>query len=125
MKENNWSLECKTMPRTKKQVPIAAATIDIVAPPALAEPEPIPDLTPTTQNEEEEDSYADEDEEEDSYDDTFDDAGVPVLKALFDLLTNEEGTNVAQILTNLGQSIDKTNKILFKLLNVLSQGSKH
>lgn len=110
------------MPRTKKQPP-AAAAIDIVEPAPAVVPvaEPIPDLSPAR---EEEEPYDDEDEydeeDEDSYDDTFNDAGVPVLKALFDLLTNEEGTNVAQILTNLGQSIDKTNKILFKLLNVLS-----
>lgn len=116
------------MPRTKKQ------SVDIVAAPIAAAPEetvpePIPDLSPAVEDvqdddPEEEEDYADEDE--DSYDDTFDDAGVPVLKALFDLLTNEEGTNVAQILTGLAQSIDKTNKILFKLLNVLSaSGTKN
>jgi len=107
------------MPRTKK---IAASTpADVPEPPVVA-PEPIPDLSPAVEEEEEEpesEEYED-DEDADSYDDTFDDAGVPVLKALFDLLTNEEGTNVAQILTGLAQSIDKTNKILFKLLNVLS-----
>lgn len=117
------------MPRTKKQPTAApAATIDIAAadpvpPPPV--PEPIPSLSPAMEDpEDEEDEYCEEEDGEDSYDDTFDDAGVPVLKALFDLLTNEEGTNVAQILTNLAQSIDKTNKILFKLLNVLS-ASKH
>lgn len=118
------------MPRTKKQSTAVApaATIDIAAADAVPPPpvpEPIPTLSPAMEDpEDEEDAYDEDEEDEDSYDDTFDDAGVPVLKALFDLLTNEEGTNVAQILTNLGQSIDKTNKILFKLLNVLS-ASKH
>jgi hypothetical protein len=116
------------MPRTKKQ------SVDIVAAEPIPEPipepvpEPIPVLSPAVEEEaddpEEAEDYSDGDE--DSYDDTFDDAGVPVLKALFDLLTNEEGTNVAQILTGLAQSIDKTNKILFKLLNVLSaNGTKN
>jgi hypothetical protein len=112
------------MPRTKKQ-PIVAdiATAQQSEPIALVVvPEPIPVLSPAVEAAEEDEEPYDEDDidSEDSYDDTFDDAGVPVLKALFDLLTNEEGTNVAQILTGLAQSIDKTNKILFKLLNVMS-----
>lgn len=44
-----------------------------------------------------------------------------LVSHLYELLTNSQGVNVTEALLGISESLDKTNKILYKILQVMNQ----
>ena len=44
-----------------------------------------------------------------------------LVSHLYELLTNSQGVNVTEALLGISESLDKTNKILYKILQVMKQ----
>lgn len=44
-----------------------------------------------------------------------------IVNHLYELFTNAQGINATEAILTLNDSLDKTNKILYKILNVLNQ----
>lgn len=51
------------------------------------------------------------------------DAGL--VNHLYELFTNAQGTNVTEAILTLQESLEKTNKILYKIANTISHGLPH
>jgi len=72
--------------------------------------------------------FSDDESESDSEDGEFDpeilesDINFPALIGHF--FTNEDGQNIAQILTDMKKSLDTHNKLIFKLLKSEKDGKK-
>jgi hypothetical protein len=49
-----------------------------------------------------------------------DDGELGVVNHLYEIFTNAQGTNVTEALLGIRDSIDKTNKILYKILNTMA-----
>jgi hypothetical protein len=51
-----------------------------------------------------------------------DDTEANLVNHLYELLTNASGVNVTEAIIGVSEALDKTNKILYKILGILSQG---
>ena len=67
------------------------------------------------------DEDMDMDEDED-YEDDFEDEDSNGI--LTDLLTNSEGESIAQVLSQVRDALDKHNKILFKIMQIMQTNTK-
>lgn len=104
------------MPRTKKTAAAPTEPIPVETETAIAQVESQVDEEKAVIEEEED--ILDEDDYDDDDDEDEDDES-PVLRGMFELLTNDAGQNLAQILTSLTEAIDKQNKILYKIMSSL------
>lgn len=114
------------MPRTKK-TPVAAtddAASDQKQEQTVMDSNDTP--PPPLLDDEEDESFVveDEDEDDDEYSDDEEVTSEPILRGLFELFTNDAGANMAQILTQLSEAVEKQNKILYKIMTLLPGGGK-
>ena len=62
------------------------------------------------ENEMENESYEESEQEEES-----------LVSHLYELMTNSQGINVTEALLKVSENLEKTNKILYKMLQIMSQ----
>lgn len=104
------------MPRTKK----------IPAPPTEPEaPPPPPVVAEPVVVKEEELDIVNPDEDEDALtledEDDFLDPNEDLVRAAFQLFTDDHGHNVAQLMGGILETLEKTNKILYKMMTLLEK----